>query len=493
VDFKVCPRDAIPLEDVAGEDEDRLLGALVGDAFRIERLVGEGGMARVYEARHLRLPSKRFAIKVLSAAYSHQPDVVARFQREAEAASGINHPNVVDVYDVNRTSDGTPYLVTEFLRGTDFATLLQERGQLEVGLTIHIVRQVVRALGAAHARGIVHRDVKPENVFLVGDGRSPLVKVLDFGISKVEGPEGGGSTLTRTGMIMGTPGYMPPEQARGSRVDHRADIYGVGAMLYRALTGQLPFDSEDPAETLGAVLTQEPPRPRSLEPSIPEPLELVIERAMAKDPEERYPSMAELDADLEAFSPEDRSVSILPPPGVASMSGGGTLGGSTTTSPTLVTGRRPAPTALQRVAKEVKWSRPSLVLFTVSAYVWAGACLADALASMLVLTRGGETKASSTEAVLIAGVVVALSLTPTIFWLRHLSRSVWRNSSRALEAAALLRRVTLAGVVFYAAAALALRLVGELSPWTLPASQYFGILLSTGSLTAGFATFLTRR
>ena len=166
---------------------------------------------------------------------------------------------------------------------------------------------------------------------------------------------------------------------------------------------------------------------------------------------------------------------------------------SITTSPTLLTGRRPAPTALQRVATQVKWARPSLVLFTVLAYVWAGACLADALASMLVLMRGGEAKASSTEAILIVGVVVALSLTPTIFWLRHLARSVWRNSSRALEAAALLRRVTLAGVVFYAAAALAVRLVGELSPWALPASQYFGILLSTGSLTAGFATFLTRR
>jgi hypothetical protein len=474
------------LQEVADTGEDHLLGTLVGDAFRIERLVGEGGMARVYEARHLRLPTKSFAIKVLSAAYSHQPDVVARFQREAEAASGINHPNVADVYDVNRTPDGTPYLVSEFLRGTDLASLLHERGKLEVGLTIHIVRQVVRALGAAHARGIVHRDVKPENVFLVGDGRSPLVKVLDFGISKVGGPEGGGSTLTRTGMIIGTPGYMPPEQARGSRVDHRADIYGVGAMLYRALTGRLPFDSDDPAETLGAVLTQEPPRPRSLEPSIPEPLELVIERAMAKDPEERYPSMAELDADLEAFSPEDRSVSILPPPGAQA-------GSSTATSPTLLTGRRPAPTALQRVATQVKWARPSLVLFTVLAYLWAGACLADALASMLVLIRGGEAKASSTEAILIFGVVVALSLTPTIFWLRHLVRSVWGNSSRALEAAALLRRLTLAGVVFYAAAALAVRLVGELSPWTLPASQYFGILLSTGSLTAGFATFLTRR
>jgi serine/threonine protein kinase len=492
-DFKVCPRDATPLVDrVALEGEDPLIGTTVGDTFRIVRLVGEGGMARVYEAHHVRLATKSFAIKVLNAAHAHQTEVVARFQREAEAASGIGHPNVADVYDVSRTPDGTPYLVSEFLRGTDFATLLKERGKLEVGLTVHVVRQVVRALGAAHARGIVHRDVKPENVFLVGDSDAPLVKVLDFGISKMGGPEGGSSTLTRTGMIMGTPGYMPPEQARGARVDHRADVYGVGAMLYRALTGQLPFDAEDPADALAAVLTEEPPRPRSIEPSIPEALELVIERAMAKEPGERYLSMAELDADLEAFVPESRAYSLLPAvPTTPTATRPST--GSSTAAPTLLTGRRPPGTALQRVAREVKWSRPSLVLFTVVAYVWAGGCLADALASLLALVRGGQSKASSTEALLITGVVVAVSLTPTVFWLRHLAKTVWRNSSRSLTAAALLRRVTLISMVLYAVAALSIRLVSELSPWQLPGGgEYQGILLSTASLVAGVAALIAR-
>jgi serine/threonine-protein kinase len=493
-DFKVCPRDATPLVDRGGlEDEDPLIGTTVGDTFRIVRLVGEGGMARVYEAHHVRLATKSFAIKVLNAAHAHQPEVVARFQREAEAASGIGHPNVADVYDVSRTADGTPYLVSEFLRGTDFSTLLKERGKLEVGLTIHIARQVVRALGAAHARGIVHRDVKPENVFLVGDSDAPLVKVLDFGISKMGGPEGGRSTLTRTGMIMGTPGYMPPEQARGGKVDHRADVYGVGAMLYRALTGQLPFDAEDPADALAAVLTEEPPRPRSIEASIPEALELVIERSMAKEPGERYSSMAELDADLEAFVPEARAFSLLPAAPTTPTATRPSTGSSTTAAPTLLTGRRPPGTALQRVAQEVKWSRPSLVLFTAVAYVWAASCLADALASLLALIRDGQSKATSTEALLIAGVVMAVSLTPTVFWVRHLAKTVWRNSSRSLTAAALLRRVTLISMVFYAVAALSVRVISDLLPWKLPGgSEFYGLLLSTASLVAGVAAFIAR-
>src|ERR1700753_3776509 len=183
-DFRVCPRDATELGDVEREEEaDPLLGAIVGETFSIVRVIGEGGMARVYEARHVRLPNKRFAVKVLHSMYAQQPNVVARFQREAEASSGIGHPNVVDVYDLGLTPDNRPFLVSEFLEGKDFATLLDERERIEFGAAVHVVRQVCRALAAAHAHGVVHRDVKPENVFLVGDMESPVVKVLDFGLS----------------------------------------------------------------------------------------------------------------------------------------------------------------------------------------------------------------------------------------------------------------------------------------------------------------------
>ena len=215
-DFRVCPRDATPLESTAQTD-DPFLGKVLGETYEIARLVGEGGMGRVYEARHLRLPDRRFAVKVMHPEFARQPEVVARFQREAESASSIGHPNVVDVFDVHKTPDGVPYLVGEFLEGEELgATTSSGVGKLEVPFAVGLARQVCHALAAAHARGIVHRDMKPENVFLVRRDGVPTVKVLDFGISKA----GSGNThLTRTGMIMGTPSYMAPEQARGDKVD----------------------------------------------------------------------------------------------------------------------------------------------------------------------------------------------------------------------------------------------------------------------------------
>src|SRR5262249_28837103 len=154
-----------------------------GDSLRIVRMIGEGGTARVYQARHIRLESKEFAVKVLHARYASNATVIARFQREAESAAAIGHPGIVDVYDVHRAPDGRPYLVTELLDGRDFGSLLKERGKVEVALAVRIARQLCRALSAAHKRGVVHRDMKPENVFLVGPPENPTVKVLDFGIS----------------------------------------------------------------------------------------------------------------------------------------------------------------------------------------------------------------------------------------------------------------------------------------------------------------------
>src|ERR1700679_3842028 len=170
---------------------------------------------------------------------------------------------------------------------------------MPVGAAVRIVRQVCKALVGADDRGVVHRDMKPENVFLTGDPASPLAKVIDFGISKLD--DRPGTALTKTGMIMGTPSYMAPEQARGERVDHRADIYAVGAILYCALTGQRPFDKGDPTATLTAVLTTDPPRPRSLEPTIPAPLEMIIQKAMAKRPQDRYESITGLYEELAAY------------------------------------------------------------------------------------------------------------------------------------------------------------------------------------------------
>lgn len=452
-DFRVCPRDATELADIDVDDDvDALLGATVSDTFSIVKVIGEGGMARVYEARHIRLPNKRFAVKVLHPMYAQQPAIVARFAREAEAASGIAHPNVVDVYDVGTTPDGRPYLVSEFLQGQDFSDLLDERGKITAPAAVHVVRQVCRALAAAHAHGVVHRDVKPENVFLVGDMNAPVVKVLDFGISKFD--NGGGATLTQTGMIMGTPGYMPPEQARGAKTDHRADVYGVGAMLYRAVTGKLPFDSEDAGEALGMVLTAEPIRPRKLEPSIPEALELIIQRAMAKNPEDRYGSMQELDERLAPFDAEvSASVSLMPPPPPGSA-----------VRPTLKSTtamRAPSSSDVERDTRNAKLARPTLVGLTFASYAWLVGCAVDVAGAVLARLRGAP-QPTATEKMVVAITVVAISLTPLVFWLRKVG-SAWRNSVRAVELAGSLRRVVLAATVPYAFLALALR---ALAPFT---------------------------
>ncbi len=270
-EFKVCPRDATELEEISGPAEtDEMVGQTLASSYTIVRSIGEGGMGRVFEARHTRIPAKRFAVKMLHPEFTRQPEVLTRFQREAEAAATIDSPYVVDVYDVDRTADGRAFLVAEYLQGKEFANYLEEVGKMPVGAAVRVVRQVCKALTAAHAKGVVHRDMKPENVFLTGDPAQPIAKVIDFGISKL-GDDAPGTALTKTGMIMGTPSYMAPEQARGERVDHRADIYAVGAILYCALTGQRPFDSGDPTATLTAVLYPRPAssRPRSLEPSIP--------------------------------------------------------------------------------------------------------------------------------------------------------------------------------------------------------------------------------
>ncbi len=448
VDFRVCPKDAAELQD-ASEDQDDLIGVTIGGTFQIVRNIGEGGMARVYEARHTRLQNKRFAVKVLNSAHAQQSSIVARFQREAEAASGIAHPNVVGVFDVSRTPEGLPYLVSEYLDGRDFGSLLDEAGKIDEPAAIHVVRQVCRALSAAHTRGVVHRDVKPENVFLVGDLRAPIVKMIDFGISKVD--NGSGAALTRTGMIIGTPAYMPPEQARGGKIDYRADIYGVGAILYRALTGHLPFESDD-LEVLSLVLTQEPPRPRSLEPSIPEALELVIQKAMAKDPADRYESMAELDEDLAAFDVGIKtSLAPLPMPAKSMDS-----------AEAVIQARAPTVLQLQRTTLDAKLARPTLLVLSISAFVWGMACLVDGIGSALALYRGQTTAVTLTEKSIIAVTIVAASITPGVFWGRQVS-AIWSNSVRTLDASKLLRRLMLAALIPYAAIALAVRLFDRAS------------------------------
>jgi serine/threonine-protein kinase len=491
VDFKVCPRDASPLVDGPDDRTDPLLGMTLGDAYRILRMVGEGGMGRVYEARHTRLGNKRFAVKMLHAEYARQPDVVARFQREAEAASGIAHPNVVDVYDVHHTEDGQPYMVGEFLEGEELGEFLERTGKISPALAVRIIRQLCRALGAAHARGVVHRDMKPENVFLVGDPKTPTVKVIDFGISKVG--DAGGTALTRTGMIMGTPSYMAPEQARGDKVDQRADIYAVGGILYRALTGRKPFEGDDPSVTLAQVLTEDPERPRVYEPSIPEALEIVLQKAMAKESSDRYATMADFEADLipfdeEAFLAEQATV---PPPSPADSV-------EPSAKTVLVRQREALPGAAQthlwRATREAKMARPMIVLLTIVAYLWLVAGLVDALSGVVRLVRGPMSNLTKIETVLITVGSFIATLTPLIVWIRHLARR-WNNSVHAVQVSDVMRRVTTAAIATSGIGALAVRLIevvgrGQAADIAWPV---WSPLLFGASVTAGCLAVLSFR
>ncbi|HEX7601644.1 MAG TPA: serine/threonine-protein kinase, partial [Polyangiaceae bacterium] len=427
-------------------ERDELIGTTLRGTYSIVRAIGEGGMGRVYEARHTRIGSKRFAIKMLHSEYVRQAEVISRFQREAEAAAAIQSPYVVGVYDVDRLPDGRPYMVGEYLEGKEFAEYLTEVRKMPVGAAVRIVRQICKALEAAHAKNVVHRDMKPENVFLTGDLASPTAKVIDFGISKYG--DSPGTALTKTGMIMGTPSYMAPEQARGARVDHRADIYAVGAILYCALTGQRPFDRGDPTATLTAVLTEDPPRPRSIEPSIPEPLEMVIQRAMSKMPQDRYGSMADLDAELARYDAGEAEP-ILP----------------------MQTGGRPTPGAAKitafrvssqdRQAREVSVARPSILLLSVLGILWAMGIAMTMAGAVLRITLRNQNLESS-ESVLLALLAAFAALAPVLLAIRHVRRTIWDNTSKAMDLAETLRRPVVAGLGAYGFASLLVRLMEEI-------------------------------
>ena len=290
--FNVCPTDGTELVDA-----DELLGKTLAGTYIVTGLIGEGGMGRIYEARHTRIQAKKFAIKTLHPELGRVADYRARFEREANAAAAIADPHVVGVYDLGETPDGRPFFVSELLDGVELAEHLESEAKFETAYAVRIARQLCRALTAAHAVGAIHRDLKPANVFLTGDLSLPNAKVLDFGLAKFSDHP----TLTKTGTFLGTPSYMAPEQAQGATVDHRVDIYGLGAILYAMLTGRPPHEGPTPAAIVISAMSKTPPAPRELEPRIPANLETVILRAMAKDPGDRFATAMDLETALAPF------------------------------------------------------------------------------------------------------------------------------------------------------------------------------------------------
>ncbi|MES1207051.1 MAG: protein kinase, partial [Pseudomonadota bacterium] len=271
------------------EDDESLglnfTGRVINNRYRVIRKIGEGGMGTVYAAEHVEI-GKGVAIKILHPAYSTQQDLVERFRREARAASRIGHPNIVDVTDFGSTEDGCAYFVMEHLDGIDLADVLSHERRLDATRACNIAIQICRALTAAHAAGVIHRDLKPENIFLVArDGQADFVKVLDFGIARSMGRA---RRLTNPGVAMGTPEYMAPEQAEGGAVDHRSDIYSVGALIYEMTSGSPPQLNRD----------KDLIPPRGVKADIPEELDRIVMRALERDPDRRYQTMGQLDYDL---------------------------------------------------------------------------------------------------------------------------------------------------------------------------------------------------
>ena len=292
-----------PAGQTDGDPEGGFTGRQIGN-YRLEAEIGHGGMGSVYRARHLLL-ARVAAVKILHPHLSGDASMVQRFLNEARAVNDIRHPRIVEVLDAGQLASGTPYIVMEHLAGESLAARLRETGRLPPAVAVRTARQIAGALGAAHARGIVHRDLKPENVFLCdggGDG-APSVKVLDFGIAKLRADLAGAGAETRpTGGLLGTPQYMAPEQWRtGVVADPRLDVYALGLIVFEMLSGTPPFLGDSWVDLLHLHVSAAPPRMRERGVEVPAALEAVVRRALAKEPSERWASMAAFDEELSAF------------------------------------------------------------------------------------------------------------------------------------------------------------------------------------------------
>ncbi len=280
-------------------ETDPIVGRVLNGLYRIGERIGEGGMGAVYRAEHVNL-KKEFAIKVLTPDVASRDVALERLRQEAVAASSIDHPNIVRVVNLDETEDGLLYIVMELLSGMSLAERIEE-SVLDAHDAIEIGLQICSALQATHARGIVHRDLKPDNIFLTTVHGETIVKILDFGISKVKRDDAESVRVTKTGQLVGTPLYMSPEQAKGeSGMDHRVDIYALGVLLYEMVAGEPPFTGSNYFQILWKHGNEIPPRPSSHDHAraIPHVLEEAILRALAKDPEQRFESMNEFAEEL---------------------------------------------------------------------------------------------------------------------------------------------------------------------------------------------------
>jgi serine/threonine-protein kinase len=285
----LCPADGIALE----KTDDSLIGTTLAGKYRIEERLNEGGMGTVYRATHV-LMEKTVAIKVLRPSLAADEKIVARFSREARAASRISHPNALSVTDFGEDENGIVFLVMEFLSGRTLKQVIREEGPLPLTRVVDITRQVGDALHAAHQQGVVHRDLKSDNIMLLDTMTGDHAKVLDFGIAKINEQEGHRDVgLTAPNLVIGTPQYMSPEQACGLReqIDHRSDQFSLAAIAYVLLTGHEPFTGDNPIAVLYEVVNHDPPPPSQINPALGPEVDAVVMRGLAKESADRYPNV----------------------------------------------------------------------------------------------------------------------------------------------------------------------------------------------------------
>ncbi len=297
-DTKFCPNDGTTLRSAEGAD---LVGSIVADRYHVQKKLGEGGMGAVYLAEHVKM-GRKSAIKVMAQSMANDPEAIARFNREAANAARINHPNVCAIYDFGETRDGTIYLAMEFIEGESLSDLVRREGLLRPARAVDILQQTADALQAAHDLGIVHRDLKPDNIMLAkGRGGGDVVKVVDFGIAKaMTGEEG--QQVTKTGLVVGTPEYMSPEQLSGDVLDGRSDVYSLALVFYRMLSATLPFKADSAQEMMIKRLTDKPTPLNEAVPGtvFPSQLQKVLDKALERMPADRYTSAIQFAADAAA-------------------------------------------------------------------------------------------------------------------------------------------------------------------------------------------------
>ncbi|MBI1946631.1 MAG: serine/threonine protein kinase [Deltaproteobacteria bacterium] len=344
------------------------MGKVVAHKFRIEKLLGVGGMGKVYKARQLSL-DKAVVVKVLHDQFREDPQLVQRFQREAKAASRLNHPNSIQIIDFGQDEGGVVFMAMEFLQGQDLFTVLKKQGALPAERIARIMVQVCSALTEAHEQNVIHRDLKPENI-MVEDrrGQRDFVKVLDFGIAKIQDAADGGQALTQAGMVCGTPEYMSPEQARGLQLDARSDIYALGVVMYQLAVGELPFTADTPIGIVTKHILEKPVPPRQRRPDVDAQLEAIILKAMEKEAGKRYGTVAEMAEELEALgrtlsaargSSFNEPSQSQPRPSSPGPAGGGTPATGGASPPSGAGATRTAPTPTGHVGAVVELPHPA--------------------------------------------------------------------------------------------------------------------------------------